>query len=147
MPPEPRNSSELQDHAALMSQIATSITGRGGGRYLPYVITEHGAILAATILNSPQAAETRVFIVRGFVEVREALATHKELAERFHELDSRIERKLATHDQATRRASRGHSRADASPADHVAQSQSRLPPLIYECGGVHERCTGFNSAR
>jgi len=54
------------EHAALRSQIATSIKGRGGRRYLPYVFTEHGAIMAATILNSPRATEMSVFIVRGF---------------------------------------------------------------------------------
>jgi hypothetical protein len=88
------------EHAALRSQIATSIRGRGGRRYLPYVFTEHGAIMAATILNSPRATEMSVFIVRAFVELREALATHKELAKRLDELESRLEHKLATHDQA-----------------------------------------------
>jgi len=88
------------EHAALRSQIATSIKGRGGRRYLPYVFTEHGTIMAATILNSPRATEMSVFIVRAFVELREALATHKELAKRLDELESRLERKLATHDQA-----------------------------------------------
>jgi phage regulator Rha-like protein len=88
------------EHAALRSQIATSIRGRGGRRYLPYVFTVHGAIMAATILNSPRATEMSVFIVRAFVELREALATHKELAKRFDELESRLERKLATHKQA-----------------------------------------------
>jgi hypothetical protein len=88
------------EHSALRSQIATSIGGRGGRRYLPYVFTEHGAIMAATILNSPRATKTSVFIVRAFVELREALASHKELAKRLDELESRLERKLATHDQA-----------------------------------------------
>jgi hypothetical protein len=84
----------------LRSQIATSIGVRGGRRYLPYGFTEHGAIMAATILNSPRATEMSVFIVRAFVELREALATHKELAKRFDELESRLKRKLATHDRA-----------------------------------------------
>ncbi len=88
------------EHAALRSQIATSNSGRGGRRYLPYVFTEHGAIMAATILNSPRATEMSVFIVRAFVELREALATHKELAKRLDELELRLGRKLATHDQA-----------------------------------------------
>lgn len=47
------------EHSALRSQIATSIGGRGGRRYLPYVFTEHGAIMAATILNSPRATELK----------------------------------------------------------------------------------------
>ncbi len=77
------------EHAALRSQIATSIRGRGGRRYLPYVFTEHGAIMAATILNSPRATEMSVFIVRAFVELCEALSTHEELAKRLDELESR----------------------------------------------------------
>ncbi len=73
-------------------------SGGGGRRYLPYVFTEHGAIMAATILNSPRASEMSVSIVRPFVGLRETLATHKELAKRLDELESRLERKLATHD-------------------------------------------------
>jgi phage regulator Rha-like protein len=88
------------EHSALRSQIATSIGRRGGRRYFPYVFTEHGAIMAATILNSPRATEMSVFIVRAFVELREVLATHKELARRLDELESRREHKLAAHDHA-----------------------------------------------
>lgn len=76
-------------HSALRSRNATSIEARGGRRYLPYVFTEHGVIMAATMLNSPRATEMSVFIVRAFVELREVLATHKELAKRLDELESR----------------------------------------------------------
>ncbi len=85
-----------EEHAALRSQIATSNTGRGGRRYAPYAFTEHGAIMAATILNSPKAVEMSVFIVRAFVQLREVLSTHKELASKLEEL----ERKVSSHDQA-----------------------------------------------
>ena len=85
-----------EEFAALRSQIATSNTGRGGRRHLPYAFTEHGAIMAATILNSPKAVEMSVFVVRAFVEVRELLATHRELAAKLDEL----ERKVSSHDQA-----------------------------------------------
>ena len=84
------------EHAALRSQIATSNTGRGGRRYLPYAFTEHGAIMAATVLNSPRAIEMSVFVVRAFVRLREMLSVHKDLAEK---LDA-LERKVSTHDQA-----------------------------------------------
>lgn len=63
---------------------------------LPYAFTEHGAIMAATILNSPRAIEMSVYVVRAFVHLREMIATNKELAAKFTDL----ERKLATHDQA-----------------------------------------------
>lgn len=67
---------------------------------LPHAFTEHGAIQAANVLNSPQAVEVGVYVVRAFVRLRELLASNKELAQRLDELEQRIERKLATHDQA-----------------------------------------------
>ena len=56
--------------------------------------------MAASILNTPRAIDVSVYVVRAFVQLREVLATHKELAKRLDELESRIERKLVTHDQA-----------------------------------------------
>ena len=87
--------------SALRSQLATLKAGRGQHRkYLPYAFTEHGAIMAATILNSPRATEVSVYVVRAFVELRELLAGNKELALKLAELESRIARKLDSHDQA-----------------------------------------------
>jgi hypothetical protein len=77
-----------------------SNTGRGGRRYLPQVFTEHGALMAATILNSPRAIEVSVYVVRAFVQLRDLLAGNKELARRLRELERRVERKLAGHDKA-----------------------------------------------
>ena len=59
----------------LRSQIATSNTGRGGRRYLPYAFTEHGAIQAANVLNSPRAVEMGIYVVRALVELRELLSS------------------------------------------------------------------------
>jgi len=84
------------EYLALRSQIATSNKVRGGRRYMPYAFTEHGAIMVATILNSPKATEMSVFIVRAFVRLRETLFTHRELAGKLDEL----ERKVSSHDQA-----------------------------------------------
>ena len=56
--------------------------------------------MAAMVLNSPRATEVSVYVVRAFVELRDTLVAHKELAKRLDELESRLERKLATHDQA-----------------------------------------------
>ena len=82
---------------SLRSQFATLKTGRGQHRkYLPLAFTEHGAIMAATILNSPRATEVSVYVVRAFVRLRQFLATHKDLARRLEE----HEKKLSTHDQA-----------------------------------------------
>jgi hypothetical protein len=77
-----------EEAAALRSQFATSnMHGRGGRRYPPYAFTEHGAIMAATILNSPRAIEMSVYIVRAFVKLRELLGSNRELARRFAELE------------------------------------------------------------
>ena len=61
---------------------------------LPYAFTEHGAIMAASVLNSSRAVEASIFVVRAFVRLRQMLASHKELARKLEQL----ERKLATHD-------------------------------------------------
>lgn len=74
---------------SLRSQIATS--KRGGRRYRPYAFTEHGAIMAASVLNSHRAIEISVYVVRAFVKLREMLRTHKELARKLAELEKRIE--------------------------------------------------------
>jgi hypothetical protein len=82
--------------ASLRLQIATLKTGRGRHRkYLPYAFTGHGAIMAATILNSARAVEVSVYVVRAFVNLRDALVSNQELAGKFELL----ERKLNSHDQ------------------------------------------------
>lgn len=54
---------------------------------LPFAFTEHGAIMAASVLNSKRAVETSVYVVRAFVRMREALAAHRGLAQRLNELE------------------------------------------------------------
>ena len=86
---------------ALRSQIATLKTGHGQHpKYLPYAFTEHGAIMAATVLNSLRAVEVSIYVVRAFVQLRELLTGHKELAQRLDQLEARMERKLLTQDRA-----------------------------------------------
>jgi hypothetical protein len=90
-----------QEISSLRSQFATLKLGRGQHRkYLPYVFTEHGAIMASTILNSPRAVEMSVYVVRAFVQLREMLASNKELARRFAQLETRLDKKLTAHDEA-----------------------------------------------
>ena len=60
----------------------------------PLVFTEHGALMAASILNSASAVEVSLFIVRAFVALRRAISEHKELARKI----TQLERKLADHD-------------------------------------------------
>src|SRR4030066_486993 len=83
----------------LRSRSQFAILKRGKNiKYLPYAFTEHGAIMAANVLNSPPAVRMSVFVVRAFVKLREMLSTHKELAHKLVEL----ERKLQNHDQSIR---------------------------------------------
>ena len=81
----------------LMSQFATSRWG--GRRKLPHAFTEHGAIQAATILNTRRAVEVSVYVVRAFIQLRGVLTASRELTKRLGELEARIERKLITHDR------------------------------------------------
>jgi hypothetical protein len=78
------------------SQIATGSQKHRDPRFPPYAFTEHGAIMAATILNSPGAVEMSVYVVRAFVRLRELLASNIALARRLDEL----ERKYLNHDEA-----------------------------------------------
>jgi len=83
------------------SQIATLNAARGRNiKYRPYAFTEHGAIQAANILNSARAIAMGVFVVRAFIQLRELLSANKVLARHIGQLEARIEKKLATHDEA-----------------------------------------------
>jgi phage regulator Rha-like protein len=91
---------EINDLQSLRSQIATLEKGRGRHRkYPPTVYTEHGAIMAAMVLNSPRAVEMSVYVVRAFVKLREVLASNFELARKLEAL----EKSVATLDATTRR--------------------------------------------
>lgn len=82
------------------SQFVTGSQKHRDPRYAPFAFTEHGAVMAASILNSPLAIQMSVFVVRAFVRLREVLASNQQLAQRFAELEARLGKKLATHDQA-----------------------------------------------
>ena len=75
----------------LRSQIVISNVGRGGRRYLPQAFTEHGAIMAATVLNSKRAIEMSVFVVRAFVRMRDALALNHSIETKLSELEKRLD--------------------------------------------------------
>ena len=85
-----------QEFANLISQIATS--SWGGRRKLPTAFTEHGAIMAANVLNSPKAVEMSVYVVRAFVQMRRTLQASAELSKRLET----VERRLDTHDESIR---------------------------------------------
>ncbi|RZV39167.1 MAG: ORF6N domain-containing protein [Candidatus Acidulodesulfobacterium acidiphilum] len=81
-----------EEYKILRSQFATSNIIHGGRRYTPYVFTEHGAIMAATILNSSKAVEMSIFVVRAFVKLREITSSNKELAQKLNELEKKYEK-------------------------------------------------------
>ena len=78
-----------QEVANLKSQIATS--SWGGKRKTPLAFTEHGAIMAATVLNSPRAVQMTIYVVRAFVKMRESLAAHTQLASELATLKDRVD--------------------------------------------------------
>jgi hypothetical protein len=81
----------------LRSQIVTSsLAKHGGSRYLPFVFTEHGAIMLASLLNSEVAIDASIRVVRTFVRLREMLSANRELAAKL----AQLERKLDGHDEA-----------------------------------------------
>ncbi len=80
-----------KEQESLRLQIATSNKGRGGRRFLPYAFTEHGATMAATVLNSKKAVNMSVFVVRAFVRLREVLAANRQIASKIEELEERLE--------------------------------------------------------
>jgi ORF6N domain len=75
----------------LRSQNVISSEGHGGARYLPYAFTEHGAIMAATVLNSERAIEMSVFVVLAFVRMRRAIAGNRNVLTKLAELERRLE--------------------------------------------------------
>ena len=79
-----------EELANLRSQIAISSL-HGGRRYLPWVFTEHGAIMLASVLNSPVAVDASVRVVRAFVYLREQLLANRELSRKFAELEKRLD--------------------------------------------------------
>ncbi len=58
---------------------------------LPYAFTEHGAIMLASVLNSQRAVEASIYVVRAFVRLREVLASHKELAQKIEDLETKFD--------------------------------------------------------
>jgi hypothetical protein len=80
-----------EEHESLMLQFATSKRGRGGQRKLPLMFTEHGAIMAANVLNSQRAIRASVEVVRAFVHLRRILASNEELALKLAELEKKYD--------------------------------------------------------
>ena len=89
----------IAEFEALRCQIGIS-NSRGGRRYLPHAFTENGAIMAANVLNSPEAVRMSVFVVRAFVKMRELLGGTKELARQLAALETKLTAPLDGHEVA-----------------------------------------------
>jgi hypothetical protein len=83
---------------ALRYQIGTSSAGHGGRRNLPYVFTEHGAIMAANVLNSRRAVQMSVFVVRAFLKMRAVLGDRGDLAQKLASLEKELKKRLDVHE-------------------------------------------------
>jgi hypothetical protein len=88
------------ENGTLISQIAISKTGRGGRRTLPFAFTEHGAIMAASLLNSARAIHMSIFVVRAFIRMRQTLAAHTTLSQALIDLEQRLSKRLDVQESA-----------------------------------------------
>jgi predicted amino acid-binding ACT domain protein len=90
-----------EEFAALRCQIGTLKNSRGRHRkYLPRVFTEHGAIMAANVLNSPQAVQMGVFVVRAFIKMRGSFSDSRDLAKKLAALEKELKSRLDVHETA-----------------------------------------------
>ena len=90
--------SSSREHQSLRYQIGTSSLGHGGRRNRPYVFTEHGAIMAANVLNSRRAVQMSVFVVRAFLKMRALLGDKRELAQKLASLEKELKKRLDVHE-------------------------------------------------
>lgn len=90
-----------QEVEVLRYQFGTLKGGRGQHRkYLPYAFTEHGAIMAANVLNSRRAVQMSVFVVRAFLKMRALLGDKRELAKQLAALEKELKQRLDVHEAA-----------------------------------------------
>jgi phage regulator Rha-like protein len=89
-----------QEVANLKFQIGTSSLEHGGRRKPMWAFTEHGALMAANVLNSKRAAQMSVFVVRAFVKMRAVLSDNRQLARKLAALEKELKERLGVHDAA-----------------------------------------------
>lgn len=119
-PPDFMFALNVEEWTVLRSQFATLNAEHGGRgqhrKYLPYVFTEHGALMASMILSSPRAIEISVYVVRAFVQLRETAASHAELARQLRALEMRKVKKFSTQDATINDVLETLRRLTAAPA-------------------------------
>jgi hypothetical protein len=77
------------EYSHLKSQFVTS--SWGGARAAPYAFTEQGVAMLSSVLRSPRAVQVNIAIMRAFVKLREILATHRDLARRLDQMESKYD--------------------------------------------------------
>ena len=77
------------------SQFVTSKEDRKGLRYAPMAFTEHGVAMLSSVLNSTQAIQVNIAIIRAFIRLRRLLADHLELSKKLNELEKKYDRQFA----------------------------------------------------
>lgn len=92
-----------QERTSLRSQIVTAKTGRGGRRNAPYVFTEQGVAMLSSVLRSVLAIRVNIEIMRAFVALRRVLESHRDLADKLDELETRYDEQFAVVFQSIRR--------------------------------------------
>ena len=112
-----------EEFEALRFQFGTSNVGRGGRRYAPYAFTEHGAVMLASVLNSPIAVQASIAVVRAFVRLREVLATNEGFRRKLDEIEAR----LSDHDEKLSVA----FNAIRQLMDESEAGRRRKPPIGY----------------
>jgi hypothetical protein len=93
-----QNATASEVPKTIRSQNATAY--KRNIRFLPYAFTENGAIMAANVLNSPEAVRMSVFVVRAFVQMRDLLGSTKELAKQLAALEKKLTERLDGHEVA-----------------------------------------------
>jgi len=93
------NKQEVTD---LKSHSVISSSWGGRRRSLPYAFTEHGAVMAATVLNSPVAVDTSIMVVRAFIRMREHMLNQDDLKKRLNALERQIGKRFAENEEELR---------------------------------------------
>jgi hypothetical protein len=83
-----------EEFANLRSQIGTSRSGHGGTRYAPYAFTEQGVAMLSSVLRSTRAVQVSIAIIRAFVQLRQMIASHSDLARKLAALERKYEPSL-----------------------------------------------------
>jgi phage regulator Rha-like protein len=84
----------------MRSHLATASGKKRNVRFLPYVFTEHGALMAANVINSARAVEMSVFVVRAFIKMREIFIQNKQITSLLIDLEKKLSSRLDNHEKA-----------------------------------------------